>query len=458
VADWFSFSHGIYIDDIAEGGSQAGSNLGFHRYSDAGGWIAEAMRIVRSTGDIYQYKDVRIGGGLYVGGVGVDPIQSVIQAASDIRAGGGLVVGSVTANPTAGYGVMGGGLSIGDIAPPYEARGNLFLDYTGGGSYGFINSVSNLHIYQNQYYDGAWKAIGSGKVGGWQTSMSSNIPFYVQSSQASYTAGQTPTMFPNMQVSNASVLSLYQSGTAAKVVDMYADASWFRINPAGSRHIYTPRGMRMDQGLTVTSSVGVPGAGVVAAQQLLIYEGTTLMGTIDAQDANWFRINQNVVKNIYTPRSLAVAGALTAGTSLFGSAGDILFTGALRPRRNDVTYAGFVYVPLITPVRIHYVWLGSTAGNLYLNTWFPPYTRAIAVRIYARDTASADTGAQYYAVGPSSTNPYAVIVRTHKANSHFENSGVVPATGAFNSYIYYKTQAGSGASLLVEMWVYGYWL
>ena len=351
------------------------------------------------------------------------------------------------------------GASIGAGSPPYtEARGNLFLDYSGSGSYGFINSVSNLHLFQNMYYkDGAWKAIGTGKTGGFQTSMGSNYPLYVSSSQASYTIGQTPVTYVNFSVGNDSKLRLYISGTNTEAAQIYSDTSWFRINPSGGQNIYSPQGLRADGGLSATSTGGAPIAGVVHAQQLRIFEGTTLIGDLSAQDSIWFRINQNVAKNIYTPRSFAAAGALSVGTSNFGSAGDVMYTNNLRPIRSTGTLQSFTFVPLITPIRIHYAWLASTTGNIWLGTWFPQYTRAIAVRIYTRDTASADTGAQYYSVGPSAANPYAVIVRTHKANSHFENSGVVPASGTVNSYVYWKTQAGSGASLLVELWVYGYW-
>lgn len=419
--------------------------------------LADGSRVV--SGEFTMATDARIGGGLYVGGTGQAPIQGVIQAVNDIRAGGGLVVGSTSPNPASGYAVIGKGLSVGDTVPPYEARGNIFLDYTGANSYGFINSVGNLHLYQNQYFDGAWKAIGSGKVGGFQTSMGNNQPFVVQSSVSSFTAGQTPVIYTNFAVNNSSQLMLYIASGTTQGARIYVDSTWLRIETLSSQNIYTPRGLRADAGLSATSSVN-PVAGVVAAQQLSVYEGAVLMGAFNASSATWFRINQDVAKNIYTPRFLGVVGGLMSGTSLQPGTGDVGYTGNLRSYKNSTFYNTWAYFPYTTKKTS-----GSFDGDpksttaatkIDLSAVFgvPAGVKAVQCRIYARDNAGHILTAQYLGVGPSVADPFMLTVRPVGNDQIMENDGMVTCDA--NGDIYWRCGASGGGTLDIWIEINGY--
>lgn len=49
------------------------------------------------------------------------------------------------------------------------------------------------------------------------------------------------------------------------------------------------------------------------ADHINIYNGSTLVGTIGSEDSTWLRFNQEVAKNIYTPRLLRADGGFQAG-------------------------------------------------------------------------------------------------------------------------------------------------
>ena len=51
------------------------------------------------------------------------------------------------------------------------------------------------------------------------------------------------------------------------------------------------------------------------ADHINIYNGSTLVGTIGAEDSTWLRLNQEVAKNIYTPRYIRADGGFYVGSS-----------------------------------------------------------------------------------------------------------------------------------------------
>jgi hypothetical protein len=59
------------------------------------------------------------------------------------------------------------------------------------------------------------------------------------------------------------------------------------------------------------------------------YSGATLVGQIGVEDTTWFRLNQDVAKNIYTPRMFRAAGGLGAG-AINSAAGEVRTTGDIR--------------------------------------------------------------------------------------------------------------------------------
>jgi hypothetical protein len=68
--------------------------------------------------------------------------------------------------------------------------------------------------------------------------------------------------------------------------------------------------------------------GIRADGSIDLYYSGTLVGQLSAQDTTWFRLNQGVAKNIYTPRYLRADGGLAAG-NLAPNAGQIRATGLI---------------------------------------------------------------------------------------------------------------------------------
>ncbi len=395
-----------------------------------------------------------------------------------------------------------GGLSLGDTTPPFEKRGTLFLDNTGSGGYGFISSTTPLFMSSGSYYDGSvWRQLGTSTSSTFYVSNTTGLYFRTDQTSRSPGAvnthvnvfgismagntfiagglqvgGITPvttsgrikateimlsgglTIGRNSSVPDDDMIVFYQGTT--KVGEIGSDnTAWLKLNPSTNKPIYSPRYMRIDGGISVTASVSDPGDGKLAAQQVNIYEGGTLVGDLTAADTTWLRINQTTGKKVWIPNDLYIGGHFSVGTSsLQGADGDILYTGNLRPRRAS-TLTGYIFIPLITPVRIQSGAKSTGSGSINLTpTALPTYVKAIAIRMYALDTNSGDSGSQYYSMGGSSGSPYAVVVRCHKAGSDFENSGIVPATGGSNSYVYWKIQAGAAGSMTVVADVYGYYI
>jgi hypothetical protein len=85
-----------------------------------------------------------------------------------------------------------------------------------------------------------------------------------------------------------------------------------------------------------------PGTGyeTLRVKALRIYEGTTLMGDLDASDTTWTRINTTTGKNIYTPRMFRAEGGLAAGNAA-PSTGEIY-------AQNDVRIGRGLHVGNIT--------------------------------------------------------------------------------------------------------------
>jgi hypothetical protein len=399
--------------------------------------------------------------------------------------------------------IVSGGLAIGAAHPRSLGYGHLFVHDGSVNDYGFIEAEGNIYLSSNAYFDGSnWKAIKAGKAAVLNIALASGLLYrgdtttrsagealaltnrfgidlsgnayltgglYVGNSSPVTTVGRIKAT-ERLYLGGGAVIG-YVSGSvdddsmtfyqgAVKVGEIGSDnTTWLKLNHKTNKGVYSPRHMRIDGGLSVTSSISDAGNGVLAAIRLNIYSGSTLVGDIKATGTTWLRINESTGKKIWIPNTLYVGSTLTVGTSSYaGSAGDILYTGQLRPYRGSAL-TGYIFIPLIAPIEIYYAAGSSGSGSINLTpTALPNYVKAIAVRIYAIDTNSQDNGNQYFSIGGSTASPYAVIVRCQKANSSFENSGVVPATGGSNSYVYWKRQAGSTNSLLAQVSVYGYWI
>jgi hypothetical protein len=85
--------------------------------------------------------------------------------------------------------------------------------------------------------------------------------------------------------------------------------------------------------------------GNAVSDGIKFYEGTTLVGTIGVEDTTWLRINQEVAKNIYTPRYIRAAGGFYVGDDeyIYWGAEDQIRTG------DSLVVDGNVGVGVTTP-------------------------------------------------------------------------------------------------------------
>lgn len=146
--------------------------------------------------------------------------------------------------------------------------------------------------------------------------------------------------------SNAgSTLSIYR----------YSDAAGYLGRPlqivrATGDVYFNDNDVRIAGGLHVGNTTTNPGPGDIIAtnnitatnyfysQGIHIYEGGTQVGELLATDTTWFRLNQNVAKNIYTPRAFYAAASLGTGLSTSPGTGSVGYTGDLRPYANSQFY------------------------------------------------------------------------------------------------------------------------
>lgn len=461
----------IVLDDIAESGSAAGSDLNIWRYDDDEVATLD-FAIDRSTGDLYQFKDIRCGGGLYVGGTGNPPPQGVIQSVSDIRAGGGLVVGSTSPNPASGYGVMGGGLSIGNLTPPYAIRGTLYFEF-GTPKYGFISATEPLFLSAGTLYDGAnWRQLGNSTSATFYINNIAGLIFRTDQTVRSPGAVNTHAnvltvdLDGNMKLKGGIVVG-YISGTmdndnitfyqgTTRVGEVGSDnTAWLKLNHVTDKPVYCPRYMRVDGGVSATSSVSDPGDGNVAAQIFRLYDGGTEVGRLEAQDVSWLRINQNVTKNIYTPRFLGVVDGIMSGTSIQPGTGDVGYTGNLRSYKSSTFRNVWGYFPYTTR-KTSTSWDGdarSTSGatKIDLSAVFgiPANVKAVDVRLIARDSATHPQTARYFSLGPSASDAAQIGVRPHGNNMYSETNGVCNCDS--NGDVYFTLNASG--SLTMDCWI-----
>ena len=71
-------------------------------------------------------------------------------------------------------------------------------------------------------------------------------------------------------------------------------------------------------GTSTATHIAIKPADDTTAEDLQFYNGTTRIGEIGTQDTTWLRINQETAKNIYTPRYIRADGGLFVSSSLYG--------------------------------------------------------------------------------------------------------------------------------------------
>lgn len=249
----------------------------------------------------------------------------------------------------------------------------------------------------------------------------------------------------------ADQLRLYSGATP--MGQLSVDATYFYLNKDLAKPVYTPQNFYTGGNASVGGglSVGYP---LVAPtdEQIRLYNGTTLMGQLSTTDTTWLRINQDVAKDIYTPRNIATSGRMLVGhTDTSASAGDVVHAGALVSRKSSVNYTGYAITPLTTKLTST-SWDGDNKtaannGTIDLSAVFgaPAGIKAVLVRF----AISSGTLGSYAYIGPSSSN--LALGDEIKATSRLhECYGIVPCDASGDVYFL------ASGTIAVYLEIFGY--
>ena len=144
---------------------------------------------------------------------------------------------------------------------------------------------------------------------------------------------------------------------------------------------------------------------------------------------------------------------------------NLVYTGNLKPVRDDVTYTSFTYVPLKEPYT-HTSFDGdsfSTVGsntkieNTGWSTTIPADAKAIVLRVDARDSGSASGNCWFGIYTESGGTSAAIMCRPYgRPNDARESEHqTVPCT---DGDIWYQTTATGTNTLDVWLWCFGYYI
>lgn len=209
----------------------------------------------------------------------------------------------------------------------------------------------------------------------------------------------------------------------------------------------------------IVASNNITASSIFYGQDIYLYESTTQMTDITAQDTTWSRINQNTAHNIYTPRYFAAAAGLQAGGSTNPGTGYVGYTAGLRPNKNSTQYYAYSYVPLGTPLTST-AWDGDAKGNtagtvIDLSAVFgaPAGLQAVNVRVIGKANNAGPTDSNYFYVGQSASDDAHVGCYLW-GNVYMDNMG--PANCDSNGDIWYTVQSGATAYCIIR--IMGYWI
>lgn len=410
----------------------------------------------------------------------IDLIDTMVASGADIP-GPVTIVGDLTV--TNDFIVdddltVKGGLMTGLSSAPFVIpNGTIFIHDGLSTDYGFVSAEGPLFLSSNTYYDGTnWRTIKIGKSSTMYVDAVTGLMF--RSDTTSRAAGAVSAHVTKMTLSMDGNLALaggivvgnvggvidddnvtfYQDGT--RIGEIGSDnTSFLKLNHVTNLPIYTPRYMRVDGGLSATSSISDAGDGNFAGQKFNIYEGTTLMGGLTCNEATWLRINQDAAYNIYTPRFFAAAGGLQAGGSTDPGDGYVGYTNGLRPNKNSTQYSAYGYHGYSNALTST-LWDGDAKGNttgtvIDLSATFgvPAGVTAVNVRLIAKANNAGPTDSNYFFLGPSAA--YDDFVGVYPwGNVYMDQTGIVSCDA--NGDIWY--QIASGATCYCFLKILGYFI
>jgi len=138
-------------------------------------------------------------------------------------------------------------------------------------------------------------------------------------------------------------------------------------------------------------------------------------------------------------------------------AGNIRYTGDLKPYRNSTAHTGYVFVPLTTMAQ-HASYdgdainVGTYTLNLQDADWgLPAGIKAVAVRMSVKWGAAAD--GNYALLHPKGGSYGGVVCRAHVANIYCDSSGIVPCDAA-DGDIDLVIGGANATAVFIEVWGY----
>jgi hypothetical protein len=140
--------------------------------------------------------------------------------------------------------------------------------------------------------------------------------------------------------------------------------------------------------------------------------------------------------------------------------GDIYYSGDLIGQRNNTTYTGYTFVPLLAPLTST-SWDGDSKADvgktlLDLSSVFgaPAGIKAVLVYVSVNDADSAATDT-YLILSPNNTALQGMAFSSMPVNDRpGRYSAVVPCNA--DGDIYYQVEASTGLDVFLEIW--GYWV
>ncbi len=220
--------------------------------------------------------------------------------------------------------------------------------------------------------------------------------------------------------------------------------------------------------LSVGKVANLTGAGDVDIAGNIRHDGGFIYGPSGREtmrdDANWVRFNQlqDHALGTYTPGFLRADGGLASGVLATPGAGDIGYTGDIRPYRNAAYYTAYAFVPLTTYLTST-SWDGdmrpTTAKTLIdLSAVFgvPAGIKAVVLYVGVLDTGSASVDTMML-LSDDNTNLSGVAMSPMPVNSRMCR-GVLTVPCDANGDIYYQIVAASGSSFSAHIQVVGYFI
>jgi hypothetical protein len=166
-----------------------------------------------------------------------------------------------------------------------------------------------------------------------------------------------------------------------------------------------------------------------------LYNGTTQVGELTSSDTTWFRLNQNIAKNIYTPQYLRADGGLYVDSTSYGISGSgILLNGSL-----SGTYSNALTLSS-----------GSnsfTGSSLSVSGLITGTSAVPANVLQAGSTVVIRRDANYGFLFPWGTGTGVNTVTIGGGTATSLSISNYPSTGGYN-YVCYDSRAGLGYQVL----------